>query len=97
MKGRSSDAFDRLLSSASDAFLQRFGSLFACAEISRSLGILVAAPVGAKKKKGKNMRKLAIAMALSTSLLASPAMARDGAFYNGAEFGPMIVEVIDFD
>ena len=43
------------------------------------------------------MRKLAIAVALSTSLLASPAMARDGAFYIGAEFGPMIVEDIDFD
>ena len=43
------------------------------------------------------MRKLAIAMALSTSLLASPALARDGAFYIGAEFGPMIVEDIDFD
>lgn len=41
------------------------------------------------------MRKTAIAVALATSALASPALARDGAFYIGAEGGAMIVEDTD--
>ena len=41
------------------------------------------------------MRKTAIAVALASSALASPALARDGAFYIGAEGGAMIVE--DYD
>jgi outer membrane protein OmpA-like peptidoglycan-associated protein/opacity protein-like surface antigen len=36
-------------------------------------------------------------MALSSTVLAAPALARDGAPYVGAEFGAMIVEDIDFD
>jgi OmpA-OmpF porin, OOP family len=43
------------------------------------------------------MRKLAIAMALSSTLLATPAFARDGAMYVGGEFGAMIVEDMDVD
>lgn len=43
------------------------------------------------------MRKLAIAMALSSTVLAAPALARDGVPYVGAEFGAMIVEDLDFD
>lgn len=38
------------------------------------------------------MRKLAIAVALSTTVLAGPAFARDGAWYVGGDFGAMIVE-----
>jgi outer membrane protein OmpA-like peptidoglycan-associated protein/opacity protein-like surface antigen len=38
------------------------------------------------------MRKLAIAAALSTTVLAGPALARDGAIYVGGDFGPMIIE-----
>jgi len=38
------------------------------------------------------MRKLAIALALSSTLLATPAFARNGAWYVGGEFGGMIVE-----
>src|ERR1700684_3087027 len=38
------------------------------------------------------MRKLAIAMALSSTLLATPAFARNGAWYIGGDFGAMIVE-----
>src|SRR4051794_14005974 len=38
------------------------------------------------------MRKLAIAVALSSTLLATPAFARDGAWYVGGDFGGMIVE-----
>jgi outer membrane protein OmpA-like peptidoglycan-associated protein/opacity protein-like surface antigen len=38
------------------------------------------------------MRKLAIAAALSTTVLAGPALARDGAWYVGGDFGAMIVE-----
>ena len=41
------------------------------------------------------MRKLAIAMALSSTWLATPALARDGAFYIGGDFGAMIVEDSD--
>jgi OOP family OmpA-OmpF porin len=41
------------------------------------------------------MRKLAIAVALSSTLLATPAFARDGAWYVGGEFGAMIVEDSD--
>lgn len=43
------------------------------------------------------MRKLAIAMALSSTLLATPAFARDGAWYVGGEFGAMIVEDMNVD
>jgi outer membrane protein OmpA-like peptidoglycan-associated protein/opacity protein-like surface antigen len=43
------------------------------------------------------MRKLAIAVALSSTLLATPAFARDGAWYVGGEFGAMIVEDTDID
>lgn len=43
------------------------------------------------------MRKLAIAMALASTALASPAIARDGQWYVGLEGGPMIVEDPDFD
>ena len=43
------------------------------------------------------MRKLAIAMALSSTLLATPAFARDGAMYIGGEFGAMIVEDMNVD
>jgi outer membrane protein OmpA-like peptidoglycan-associated protein/opacity protein-like surface antigen len=41
------------------------------------------------------MRKLAIAVALSTTVLAGPALARDGAWYVGGDFGPSIVEDVD--
>jgi len=41
------------------------------------------------------MRKLAIALALSTTVLAGPALARDGAWYVGGDFGAMIVEDVD--
>lgn len=43
------------------------------------------------------MRKLAVVLALASTALATPALARDDAFYIGAELGPMIVEDIDFD
>ncbi len=43
------------------------------------------------------MRKLAIAVALSSTVIASPALARNGAFYVGGDFGAMIVEDMDFD
>ncbi len=44
------------------------------------------------------MRKLAVAMALaSTALVATPALARDNAWYVGVDGGAMIVEDIKFD
>ena len=38
------------------------------------------------------MKKLAVAMALASTALASPALARDDAWYVGVEGGVMIVE-----
>ncbi|MDB5710507.1 MAG: flagellar motor protein MotB, partial [Sphingomonas bacterium] len=43
------------------------------------------------------MRKLAVALALASTALATPALARDNAWYVGAEGGAMIVEDIHFD
>ena len=43
------------------------------------------------------MRKLAIVVALSSTVLATPALARNSAWYVGGDFGAMIVEDIDFD
>lgn len=43
------------------------------------------------------MRKLAIAMALASTALATPALARDDSWYVGVEGGAMIVEDINFD
>jgi OmpA-OmpF porin, OOP family len=43
------------------------------------------------------MRKLAVVLALASTALASPALARDKAWYVGVEGGAMIVEDLDFD
>ena len=43
------------------------------------------------------MRKFAIAVALSSTVIATPALARNGAWYVGGDFGAMIVEDINFD
>jgi len=43
------------------------------------------------------MRKLAIAVALSSTVLATPALARNGAWYVGGDFGAMIVEDMGFE
>ena len=43
------------------------------------------------------MRKLAIALATTAAVVATPAMARDGAWYVGGDFGAMIVDDTDFD
>ena len=43
------------------------------------------------------MRKLAVVVALASTALASPALARDKAWYVGADFGGMIVEDINFN
>jgi OmpA-OmpF porin, OOP family len=43
------------------------------------------------------MRKLAIAAAFASTILATPAVARDGAMYVGIEGGAMIVEDMKFD
>ncbi len=43
------------------------------------------------------MRKLAIAVALASTAIAAPAVARDQSFYVGIEGGGMIVEDTDFD
>ncbi len=43
------------------------------------------------------MRKLAIGLALASTALASPSMARDGAWYVGVDGGAMLVEDLDLD
>ncbi|WP_375402044.1 OmpA family protein [uncultured Sphingomonas sp.] len=43
------------------------------------------------------MRKLAVLMALASTALASPVLARDNAWYVGVEGGAMIVEDLDYD
>src|ERR1700712_2770038 len=43
------------------------------------------------------MRKLAIVVALSSTVLATPALARNSAWYVGGDFGGMIVQDIEFD
>ena len=43
------------------------------------------------------MRKLAVVVALASTALASPALARDKAWYVGADFGAMIVEDINYN
>ena len=43
------------------------------------------------------MRKLAIAMALASTALATPAVARDNSWYVGVEGGLMIVEDGNYD
>ena len=43
------------------------------------------------------MRKLAIVLALASTALAAPAMARDNSWYIGIEGGAMVVEDIDYD
>src|SRR3954469_17673281 len=43
------------------------------------------------------MRKLAIVVALSSTVLATPALAGNGAWYVGGDFGGMIVEDVSFD
>src|SRR5690606_30560222 len=47
--------------------------------------------------RGSAMRKIVLGMAAATAVVASPAFARDGAFYIGADFGAMIVEDTDID
>jgi OmpA-OmpF porin, OOP family len=48
-------------------------------------------------KRGKLMRKLAIGMALASTALASPALARDDQWYVGVDGGAMIVEDMSLD
>jgi OOP family OmpA-OmpF porin len=43
------------------------------------------------------MRKLVLGMAMASTAIASPALARDGAWYVELDGGPMIVEDIEFD
>ena len=43
------------------------------------------------------MRKFVIGMAMASTALATPALARDDSWYIGAEFGPMMAEDMDLD
>src|SRR5690606_38934135 len=48
-------------------------------------------------ERGRFTRKLAIAVALSSTMLATPALVRNGAWYVGGDLGAMIVEDVSFD
>ncbi len=54
-------------------------------------------PVGTQKKGEDLCGSSPSHVALSSTLLATPAFARDGAWYVGGEFGAMIVEDSDVD
>ena len=43
------------------------------------------------------MRKLGIAVALASTALATPAVARDNTFYVGADIGPMDVHYVPLE
>ena len=43
------------------------------------------------------MHKIVLGMAAVTAMVASPAAARDGAWYIGGDFGAMIVEDTEID
>ena len=43
------------------------------------------------------MRNIVIGMAMASTMLASPALARDSQWYVQVEGGPMLVEDLDFD
>jgi OOP family OmpA-OmpF porin len=43
------------------------------------------------------MRKLGLGLAAATAVIATPAMARDGAWYVGGDFGATITEDTDID
>ena len=43
------------------------------------------------------MRKLAVVLALASTALATPALARDNSWYVGVEAGAMLVEDLEFD
>lgn len=43
------------------------------------------------------MRKLAIGLALASTALATPSMARDGQWYVGVDGGAMLVEDLDYN
>lgn len=49
------------------------------------------------EEKGIMMRKLALAAVMASSALASPALARDGAWYAGIEAGAVLMEDLHFD
>jgi OOP family OmpA-OmpF porin len=50
-----------------------------------------------RKKRGKLMRKLAIGLALASTALATPALARNDQWYVGVDGGAMIVEDLQLD
>src|SRR6476469_2170775 len=79
------------------AFLQQFG---VNARLPRRWGKVrnrAARWLKFAKKGNYIMRKLVIGMAMASTAIASPALARDGAWYVELDGGPMIVEDIEFD
>ncbi|WP_235785757.1 outer membrane protein, partial [Sphingomonas sp. PR090111-T3T-6A] len=70
--------------------MQQVPNMRACADIPHWLGFFCSQT--GIDRKGINMRKLALVVALASTALAGPAFAKDKAWYVGVEGGGMIVE-----
>ena len=83
------------ISHSRETFRQQFRFMRACADIPHWVG----KPSFREEtqRKGTNMRKLALMAVLASTALATPALARDNAWYVVVEGGAMIVEDIDVD
>src|SRR3546814_5393568 len=85
----------RFRDAQSAAFWQQISDLLACVEPKRRVGRLTKCE---SQLKGESiMRKLAVAVALASTALASPALARDNSWYVGVGGGVMLVEDMDLD
>src|SRR3546814_15172528 len=85
----------RFRDAQSAAFWQQICDLLACVEPKRRVGRLTRRK---SQLKGESiMRKLAVAVALASTALASPALARDNSWYVGVGGGVMLVEDMDLD
>src|SRR5690606_9020750 len=81
----------------SAAFQQQVGGEPRLRAISAYRKEFTVVPDRNAEERGRFMRKLAIVVALSSTVIATPALARNGAWYVGGDFGAMIVEDIGFD
>ena len=77
-------------------FLQQFKGKVTCTYGTESV-VLRSRISNPRKKRGKLMRKLAIGLALASTALATPAIARDDQWYVGVDGGAMIVEDLQLD
>src|SRR3546814_18248584 len=80
-------------SDLSATFWQQIDDLFTCTEPKRRVGRLPRRI--SQIERGITMRKLAVAVALASTTLASPVLARDNYWYVGVGAVAMLVEALD--